>query len=269
MAASKVVSLEEAARMVDDGASLGIGGVLLRRKPIALLSALASRRSLKLYSFLAGLDVDLLVALGAVAEVHSGYVGFEQFGFAPAYGQALGNDEIVSCEYSELMFTAGLRAACAGLPFMPTRGAQGSTLLDELGWQQITCPYSGETLTAAPALRPDVTVLHADAADEQGNIALPAVRDFLYDSDALIGRSAHRVIATVERIVPTDELRGRGALLYSYEVDAIAVAPRGAWPGALPGHYPTDFNAVRAYLDQAREDPTGAARSLATARASA
>lgn len=258
-----MISLEAAAELVPDGASVGIGGVLLRRKPIALLSLLAAqRRELRLYSFLAGLDIDLLIAAGAVAEVHAGYVGFEQWGFAPAYERAVDAGRIRAAEYSEMLFTAGLRASAAGLPFLPTRGARGSDLVAELGFEEVACPYSGERLTAVPAMRPDVCLIHADAADTSGNVALPAVRDFLYDADALLARASGTVIVTVERLVSTDELRGHGALLFSYEVDAVVPAPGGARPGELPGSYPAELEVIRAYLHHGREDPGAAARRL-------
>ena len=223
VAVTKLISLAEATELVGDGCSLGIGGVLARRKPIAFLASLvaARRRRLRLVSFLAGLDVDLLVAAAAVIEVRSGYVGFEQLGFAPSFERAVDAEEVRALEYSEMLFTAGLRASGAGLPFMPTRGAAGSDLLDELGLRSVQCPYTGERVTAVPALAPEVCVIHADAADQRGNVALPAVRDFLFDSDALLARASGAVIVTAERIVATDALRGNGALLFSYEVDAV------------------------------------------------
>lgn len=243
------MTLDAAAALVPDGARVGIGGVLLRRKPIALLTAIAGagRRDLRLYSFLASLDVELLVQRGCVSEVHAGYVGFEQLGFAPAYSAAVADGRVRTFEYSELVFVAGLRASLAGLPFMPTRGSLGSDLVPELGLQEIACPYTGERVIAAPALRPDVCLLHAEAADEQGNVLAPAARDFLFDFDQTIARASERVVVTVERIVPTDELRGH-ALLFSYEVDAVVETPRGAWPTGLPGVYGTDLEAVRGHL---------------------
>src|SRR5271155_4157680 len=35
---------------------------------------------------------------------------------------------------------------------------------------EITCPFTGDTLTAVAALRPDVTVIHAQQADRAGNV---------------------------------------------------------------------------------------------------
>jgi glutaconate CoA-transferase subunit A len=242
--------------------------VLLRRKPISFLSALADagRRDLRVYSFLASLDVDLLVARGAVAEVHAGYVGFEQLGFAPAFGRAVAAGDVRAFEYSELVFVSGLRASLAGLPFLPTRGARGSDLVAELGLQEIACPYTDEQLIAAPAIRPDVCVIHAEAADDQGNVMAPSTHDFLFDADGTLARASDTVVVSVERIVETDELRRGGALLFSFEVDAVVELPQGAWPTALPGSYGADLEAVRAYLEQAATDPGDAAGRLVGAR---
>lgn len=268
MASTKVISLDEAAGLVGDGARLAVGGILLRRKPIAFLSALADagRRDLRVYSFLASLDVELLVARGAVAEVHAGYVGFEQLGFAPAFGRAVTAGDVRAFEYSELLFVSGLRASVAGLPFLPTRGARGSDLVDELGLHEVACPYTGERLIAAPAIRPDVCVIHAEAADEHGNVMAPSTHDFLFDADGTLARASETVVVTAEHIVATEELRRGNALLFSFEVDAVVELPQGAWPTALPGVYGADLEAVRAYLAEAATKPGVAAGRLAGAR---
>jgi glutaconate CoA-transferase subunit A len=262
------MEMADAVALVADGASLGLGGVLLRRKPMALVAALADagRRDLRVYCFLASMDVELLVARGAVAETHTGYVGFEQLGFAPAYGAATADGRVRALEYSELLFVAGLRAAGSGVPFLPIRGAIGSDIVPELGLKPVTCPYTGEELLAAPAIRPDVAVIHAEVADAQGNVAAPSTRDFLYDADAALARAADRVVVTAERIVGTEELRGGDALLFSFEVDAVVHAPRGAWPTAVPGLYGADVEAVRAYLAAAPADPAAAAVALMEGR---
>ena len=155
------------------------------RSPSSTALADAGRRDLRLYSFLASLDVELLVARGAVAEVHAGYVGFEQLGFAPAYGPRPSRTASVRAfEYSELLFVSGLRASLAGLPFLPTRGARGSDLVAELGRRGGRVPVHGRApARRAGDLRPDVCVLHAEAADEQGNVLAPSAHDFLFDSD--------------------------------------------------------------------------------------
>lgn len=260
---SKVQSLDEALTLVTDGARLGVGGVLLQRKPIAFLTALAraGRRGLRFHSFLASLDAELLAAYGALAEASTGYVGFEHLGFAPAFSHAVDTGAIVSHEYSELMFIAGLRAALAGLPFMPTKAAAGSDVLRELGFAELRCPYTGTAVVAVPALQLDVAVIHAEAADERANVIGPASRDFLYDFDANIARAADRVVVTVERVASEDEVvaQRQRTLLFGYEVDAVVELPRGAAPTSLPGVYQPDLVAIRRYLAEAADRPAAAA----------
>ncbi len=264
--ADKVADLDEAAALVTDGAALGVGGVLLQRKPIALLDALvdAGVTGLRFHSFLASLDAELLAAHGVLAETHTGYVGFEQLGFAPAWGAAVESGAVTAHEYTEFLFVAGLRAALAGLPFMPAKGGQGSDELAELGFAEITCPYTGTPLVAVPAMELDVVVLHADAADADGNVLGPADRDFLFDLDANMARAADRVVVGVERIVPTEEVRAQRdrTLLYGYEVDAVVEVPGGAAPTSLPGVYEPDLAALRTYLGRAGQDPGAAAAAM-------
>src|SRR6266508_3640276 len=62
-------------------------------------------------------------------------------------------------------------AGASGLPFAVLRGYRGTDLVEHTGTlATITCPFTGEVLTAVPALRPDVTIIHAQRADRQGNV---------------------------------------------------------------------------------------------------
>jgi glutaconate CoA-transferase subunit A len=259
-------TLEAALSLVPDGALLGVGGALLKRKPVHFLAALAAagRHDLRLVSFLASLDAELLAAYGCLAELQSGYVGFEQLGFAPAVTAATDAGKIRRLDFSEIMFTSGLRASMAGLPFLPTRAGFGSRVTDDAGIRTVTCPYTCEQLMAAPALRPDVSVLHAAAADREGNILGPVQADFLFDMDANLARASRRVIVTVEELVDGAEAlaANRRTLLFGFEVDAVVVLPGGARPTALPGGYSAAGQAISRYLDVAGHDPAQAAAAM-------
>jgi glutaconate CoA-transferase, subunit A len=241
----KVVSLEDAVALVPDGGSIGTGGILMTRKPVGLLEAVArERRNLTLYTLLGSLDAELLALHGALSQANTIYVGFEQLGFAPAYARAVADGVVEAREYSELIMLAGIRASLAGLPFLPTRGARGSDVAAALELREVECPYTRETLFAAPAIRPDVALIHATEADAAGNVAGPEHRDFLFDWDANIARASARVVVSVERIVDAVH----DALLFAHEVDAVVVAPGGAKPSALPGAYKADLEHVAAYV---------------------
>jgi glutaconate CoA-transferase subunit A len=263
--ASKVRTLDAALALVADGAALGVGGVLLHRKPAAFLAALAAagHRDLRLVTFLASLDAELLAALGALAEADVGYAGFEQLGPAPAFEAAVERGAVALREHTELQFVTGLRAAGAGLPFLPTRGGTGSAVTAERGLATVRCPYSGEELLAVPALRLDVAVIHAEAADEEGNVLAPRWPTFLHDADTVLARAARQVVVTVERLAPRAEVVAAGrTALFGFEVDAVVVLPGGARPCALPGAYDADLTAIRAYLAAATADPAAAGAAM-------
>src|ERR1700712_520288 len=259
-------TLEAAVALIPDGALLGVGGALLKRKPVRFLAALvaARRRDLRVVTFLASLDAELLAAYGCLAELHCGYVGFEQLGFAPAVTDATDSGAIRRVDYSEVIFTSGLRASLAGLPFLPTRAGTGSQVTTDAGIKSITCPYTGEQLMAAPALRRDVSVLHAAAADREGNILGPVQADFLFDMDAHLARASRRVIVTVEELVDAADTlaANRRTLLFGFEVDAVVLLPGGARPTAVPGDYSADVKVVSHYLDSVGHDPTQAAVAM-------
>ena len=189
------VPIEEAVDLIPDRCSLGIGGVLLKRKPMAILAELAraERTSIEAMTFLGSIDIELLASAGTIDTFSGGYVGFEHLGFAPAFTSAVAEGRIGYREHSEYLFMSGLRAAVAGVPFMPTKGAMGSELVTELGLVEIDDPYTGSPVIAVPAISPEVTVIHAEASDHDGNIGASTTADFLSDFDSTIARASTQI----------------------------------------------------------------------------
>lgn len=256
---AQIMTLDEAARTIPDGSHVGIGGVLMDRKPIAFLAAMARTgvSDLLVSSFLGSLDVEVLLAGDCVRRVRTIYVGFEHRGGAPLFRRAFAADAIEVEVHSEFTFTSGLEAAAWGLPFLPTRGAIQSDLVADLGLQTVQDPYGAGSLLAVPASPLDVAVVHTHLADRRGVVATPPVAAFLWDADAGIARAADRVIVTAERIV---ERLDEPGLLTGFDVDVVVEAPRGASPLALPGSYGTDEAWLAGYL--ADDDPGARLQSL-------
>ncbi len=194
---------------------------------------------------------------GALSEAHGGYVGFEQLGFAVGFEAGVASGGIRFVEYTEYLFVSGLRAAAAGVPFMPTKGGTGSDVLRDLGFHEIDDPYGSGPVIAVPAMAPDVTVIHAAAADAAGNTLGPADNDFLSDADVVLARASDRVVVTCEQIISQESLRKdpRPVFLYGYEVDAVVEMPGGAAPTSMPGAYEADLAGIRRYLAAAAADP--------------
>jgi glutaconate CoA-transferase subunit A len=106
------------------------------------------------------------------------------------------------------------------------RGYVGTDLMAHTTVAPITCPFTGETLTAVPALRPDVAIVHAQEADRDGNVQLwgiPGVQ-----KEAVL--AAERSLITVERIVDELELKPGGIVIPEWVITAVAEAPGGSRP---------------------------------------
>ncbi|RNM12217.1 CoA transferase subunit A [Nocardioides pocheonensis] len=247
----KRLPLEEAVSRVHDGDVVALGGGLSARLPMALVRELIRqrRRELHLVGSAHGIDVDLLVAAGAVAVCEESYVGFEQdLGLAPAYRRAAQAGELHIAESCCVTMLTQLRAAEAGVPFLPVRGVKGSDirrLHPEYG--EVTCPFTGEVLVAVPALSPDVALIHASLGDRHGNLHF----DKPYVLDERFASAAKVVIATVERIVSTEEVAAEGITVPAHLVASISEVPFGAHPSSCYPEYAYDRTHLAEYVDAA------------------
>ena len=97
-----------------------------------------------------------------------------------------------------------------------------------------------------PAIKPDVVLLHAQQADELGNVQYRAPVFF----DVLMAQAAKHVIVSVDRIVSHETVRKSHALtrLSSAFVDTIVEAPYGAHPTVSAGLYDLDEAHVAEYV---------------------
>jgi glutaconate CoA-transferase, subunit A len=124
-------------------------------------------------------------------------------------------------------------AGASGLPFAVLRGYAGTGLADHAAnVAEITCPFTGDTLTAVAALRPDVTVIHAQQADRAGNVQLWGITGV--QKEAVL--AAARSVVTVEEIVDMLDPRPGAVVLPAWVVGYVALAPGGAHPSYALGY---------------------------------
>jgi glutaconate CoA-transferase subunit A len=251
----RIGTLEDAAALVADGSTVAFSGAVLRGKPVAAARALAGKRDLDLIAFTGSLEVELLLAAGAVRSVTSSYVGLGGHGAARGFGRAVAEGRIDDRELSEWMLVGGLRAATMGIPFLPTRAALGSQLVEERGFRTVVDPYGGEEFLAVPPIRPDVGFVHAWRADEDGNVQFPWPPDHLADADVLVARASRVTVVSVEQIVPREVVTAEPerTRLFGFELDLLVEAPGGARPGSLPPLYAEDESWFEAHASDAGE----------------
>jgi glutaconate CoA-transferase subunit A len=144
-------------------------------------------------------------------------------------------------------------AGAANLPFAVMRGYSGSDLPKfNPQIRNITCPFTGEQLAATPAVRPDVTVIHAQKADAKGNVLLWGIVGV--QKEAVL--AAKRSIVTVEECVESLDAPPNACILPSWVVDAVCLVPRGAQPSYAHGYYERDNIFYRQWDDISRDRAT-------------
>ena len=189
-----------------------------------------------------------LVSEGVVSRLIVSFVGenYPTPAPNPVLQKAIDNGDVaVECN-SLLVLTQRLSAGAYGFPFALTRSWAGSTMERNESYRRIEDPFgSGETVGAVHPLVPDVTFVHGLAADEEGNILMSPPF-----GEAEIAAFAARkgVIATVERIVPSAQIRRHASLVKipAHRVLSLSVTPFGCHPYAI--YNPTDID-IPAYVD--------------------
>jgi glutaconate CoA-transferase subunit A len=192
-----------------------------------------------------GMSADLLIGAGCVAEVETSAVSLGEAGLAPRFTEAAEKGEIKVRDATCPAIHAGLQATEKGVPYMPLRGIAGSDLVkDRNDWKV------EDDLVLIPAIKPDVALFHARWADEAGNVWVGRRREL-----ATVAHAAHSSFVTFEERKPGDMLEDEvlaPGVISSIYVTAVAHAPRGAWPLAVPGLYGVDDPHVSRYAKAAQ-----------------
>jgi acyl CoA:acetate/3-ketoacid CoA transferase alpha subunit/acyl CoA:acetate/3-ketoacid CoA transferase beta subunit len=165
-----------------------------------------------------------------VDRVVTGYSGdtFPNFTPNPWFQRAYESGEVAVEHWSFLAFSQRLEAAAKGLPAIATRSIAGSSMEGNEGYARVETPF-GEVGVLSP-LQPDVAILHAPVADEEGNVAIaPPLLEGVWG--ALAARRG--AIVTVETVVPTLSVYSELVRIPAHCVLAVCEAPMGAHPGGL------------------------------------
>ncbi len=239
---AEITTLPEAvARLVHDGDTVAMEG-FTHLIPFAAGHELArqGRRHLTLVRMTPDIIYDQLIGLGCADKVVFSWAGNPGVGSLHRFRDAVERGwphPIEIEEHSHAGMVNRYVAGASGLPFAVLRGYRGTGLMDRSPTvAPITCPFTGEVLTAVAALRPDVTVIHAQQADRQGNVALWGITGI--QREAVL--AARRSLVTVEEVVPALKPRPGSVLLPGWVVDFVAEAPGGSYPSYTHGYSSRD-----------------------------
>jgi glutaconate CoA-transferase subunit A len=236
----KVMPLAQAvAAHVHDRDTVFVGG-FGQCIPFAIGHEIVRQRRTGLVLCRSGADIlfDLLIAAGCVGKVMVGYLGNPTLGLAHAFRRAVEAGNLEVEDWSNFSMVLRLHAGALGIPFIPSATLNGGDMPGHLGIRTVDCPYTGQRLSAIPALQPDVAIVHAQRADARGNLQL-----FGLAGDTLEGLNAsRRIVATVEEIV--DEAVVKAApdrtVVPAFRVASVSPVPWGAHPSYVHGRYGRD-----------------------------
>ena len=198
------------------------------------------RRDLTLVRMTPDLIYDQMIGMGCASRLIFSWGGNPGVGSLHRFRDAIQSGwpkPLAIEEHSHADMAARYQAGASGLPFAVTRGYVGSDLpAHNNKIRSITCPFTGEVLTATPALNPDVTIIHAQKADRQGNVLIYGIIGIQKEA----ALAARKVIVTVEEIVDNLHAPLNSCVLPSWVVDCVCEVPGGAHPSYAHGYYPRD-----------------------------
>jgi len=255
--ASKLVSLSDAvARHVPDGSMVLLGAQLEQMIPFAAGHEIIrqGRRDLTLVGPISDILFDQMIGAGCASRVFAAWVGNVSAGVGYCLRRAMEQGtprQVQMVDYSNFTIALALHAGAMGVPFMPTYSTLGSDLLARNGnLREFPSPVNEEKLVAVRALKPDVAIIHAQRADEQGNAHLWGNLGVAVDG----ARAARKVIVMAEEIVTPEVIASdpNRTLMPGFKVAAVVHEPWGAHPSPVQGYYGRDHAFFTQYHEQSR-----------------
>ena len=239
---AEVVGLREAVEgLVNDGDTVALEG-FTHLIPFAAAHEIVrqGRKHLTLVRMTPDLVYDQMIGMGCADKLVFSWGGNPGVGSLHRFRDAVERGwprPLRIEEHSHAGMANRYVAGASNLPFAVLRGYVGTDLAKVTKTvAPIACPFTGENLTAVPALNPDVAVIHAQQADRRGNVAMWGITGIQKEA----ALSASRVIVTVEEVVDAFDEHTFGIVLPSVAIDAVAVEPKGAYPSYAHDYYARD-----------------------------
>ena len=253
----KQMTAAEAVSQLRDGMTVGIGGWGPRRKPMALVREIlrSDLKDLTIVSY-GGADVGMLCAAGKVRKVVFAFVSLDFIPLEPYFRQARQSGAIEVMEIDEGMMLLGLRAAAWGLPFIPTEVGLGTDIINvNPDIKVIDSPYDDKEWVAMPALKLDVSLIHADKADARGVCQIAGADHYM---DDWFARAASSTFVSCDELVETSYFSdpAQARLVHWERSMTTGVIPiaGGAHPTSCSPAYGFDVPHFKAYVASAKQE---------------
>ncbi|MGO9124031.1 MAG: CoA transferase subunit A [Terriglobales bacterium] len=260
---SKLLTMREAiADLVPDGASVALGLQMEQMIPFAAGHEIIrqKKKGLTLIGPISDMFFDQIIGAGCIEKVIAAWVGNVMMGSAYNFRRVVEQDGMKVINMTNFTVALALQAGAMGVPFLPTKTALGSdTVRDNEFFVEIESPFaspgsrSPEKLHAVRALTPDVTIVHVQRADREGNAHCWGNFGVMIEGV----RAAKRVILSAEEIVEPEVIASdpNRTVIPGFLVNAVVECRYGAHPSPVQGYYKRDDAFFRQYHEQTKTKP--------------
>jgi glutaconate CoA-transferase subunit A len=254
----KIFSMKEAvSEFVEDGDSIVMGAALEAAIPFAVGHEIIrqGKTDLTLIGPISDMLFDQMIGSGYVKKVIAAWVGNVIMGVGYNMRRAVEEGvprKIEIEDYTNFTISLALHAAALGISFIPTKSLLGTGMMSEgQAFKGMECPYTKEKLVLVPALKPDVAIVQAQRADEEGNTHFWGGSGVTKES----ALAARKVLVVVEEIVSKKVIQKdpNRTLVPGFLVSAVIQEPWGAHPSPIQGYYNRDHEKYIAYHQKSRD----------------
>jgi len=254
----KIFSMNEAVfRFIEDGDSIAMGAALEAAIPFAVGHEIIrqEKRDLTFIGPISDMLFDQLIGSGCVKKVIVAWVGNVIMGVGYNMRRAveLGIPRKIEVEdHTNFSISLALHAGAVGIPFMPTKSLLGTGMMSgDHPFKEMECPFTKEKLALVPALKPDVAIVQAQRADEDGNTHFWGGSGVTKEA----ALAARKVIVVVEEVVSKRVIRRdpNRTLIPGFLVNAVVPEPWGAHPSPIQGYYNRDHERYISYHHESME----------------
>ncbi len=238
------LKLGKAIGKIKNNSLITYSGMQLSRAPMAALYEIVrqKKKNMNIVSIPNPLSADLLIGAGCVKNAKLGFNGFayeDGFIISPNYRRAVENNKINLYETDIFEIVQGLKASSLGLREIEVPGFKNTDYI------KVNKCKETKNGIITKAIKPDFALIHAQAADKQGNV-------FIEDPliERLLAKASRNIIVTVERI--TNNLKN--ITIPEEKITSVSVIKKGALPTACFKFYDYHLNHIKSYIKYAKED---------------
>jgi acyl CoA:acetate/3-ketoacid CoA transferase alpha subunit len=215
------------------------------------------RRDLTIYTCGSEMDIDILSGARVVSRYEMAFYAIEGIGLAPNIQRRVRDGSIEIEDYTNLAMALRFLGGALGVPFMPLKSMLGTDLLAKKRFRDkkadvMDCPFTGEKVVLVPSVKPDFSIIHAQRADQEGNVQIDGIRG----EDIEGARAGKKLIVLAEEIVDTELIRAQPdqTVIPNIYVTHVVECPWGSYPMMVYNYYDYDIEHIRMYYERCKTE---------------